>query len=348
MLPANVGTTMKDTVYEDGRGRLFRFHRPDERSASTQRAWESHVPVLIVPSLINRWYVMDLRKGSSLAAALTDGTPWTTYLYDWGVPEDEDRYESWDDVLATLERVVRQVLKDSGASQVALVGYCMGATLSSIYTALYPTKVASFVNLLGPIDFAHAGRLGTMVDPRWFDPYAMTSAGNLSAAQMQAGFLALSPTNAVTKWIRFADKMFDPDARESFQALETWANDNVPFPGGAYVTYIKELYQENRLVHGDHWARGRRVDLSRITCPLLTVVAQRDAICPPRSALALHDVVRSVTKDVLSVPGGHVGAMVGSRAAKELYPRVVSFLEAHGAKREALRTRVARLPESRL
>lgn len=342
-----IAPTGKDTVYRDGRGSLYRFHGKRQDSSISAPAGQTHVPVLLVPSLINRWYVMDLREGASLVSALTTDTPWTTYLFDWGVPEDEDRFVSWDDVLGTLERVVRHVLEDSGATQVALVGYCMGSTICAIEAALHPSKVAAFVNLLGPIDFAHAGKLGMMVDPRWFDPFAMTAPGNITPWQMQAGFRALSPTAQVSKWVHLLERIWDPSAREAFVALETWANDNVPFPGGAYATYIKELYQENRLIHGDHWARGRRVDLSRITCPLLTVVAQKDAICPPRAALALHDVATSSVKDVVSVPGGHVGAMVGSRASKELYPKVTEWLFRH-AVRQVAPMRVALLPESRL
>jgi polyhydroxyalkanoate synthase len=348
MWNARVAPTGKDTILTEGHGSLFRFHRPDGSAHDASEA-KSHAPVLIVPPLINRWYVMDLREGASFAAAMT-GTaespaPWGTYLWDWGVAEDEDRYRSWDDLIATLERAVRHVLADSGASKVTLVGYCMGATLAAIHAALYPSKTAAFVNLLGPIDFAHAGRLGTMVDARWFDPFAMTAAGNVSAAQMQAGFLALAPTTALSKWVNLASHLSDPTARRAFAALETWSNDNVAFPAGAYATYIQELYQENRLVHGAHWARGRRVDLSRITCALLTVVAQRDAICPARAALGLADVASSKVKDIISVPGGHVGAVVGRRAAADLYPAVASWLHRHDAMASLTpKPRVALLP----
>jgi polyhydroxyalkanoate synthase len=237
---------------------------------------------------------------------------------------------------------VRRVLRLSGASKVAIVGYCMGGTLSGIYAALNPDRVAALVNLAGPFDFSRAGRLATMVDRRWFDPEAMTAAGNLSPLQMQSGFLALAPTGSISKWVGLADKMHDPRAREAFAALETWASDNIPFPAAAYVTYIKELYQENLLVRGEHWVRGERVDLARITCPVLTVVAERDAICPPEAATALNDHTSSRVKDVLSVPGGHVGAVVGSRASKELYPRMRAWLEQHGA------VSAGRVPESRL
>jgi polyhydroxyalkanoate synthase len=340
MFEARVAPTPKDTVHREGKGSLYRF-RGTARESSQARA-RSHVPVLLVPSMINRWYVLDLREGASLAAALSAGAPWETYCFDWGIPEDEDRYVAWDDVVARLDRVVRRVLRLSGASKVAIVGYCMGGTLSGIYTALNPERVAALVNLAGPFDFSRAGRLGTMVDPRWFDPAAMTAAGNLSALQMQSGFLALAPTGSISKWVGLADKIHDPRAREAFAALETWASDNIPFPAAAYVTYIKELYQENLLVRGEHRVRGERVDLARITCPVLSIVAERDAICPPEAATALNDHTSSRVKDVLSVPGGHVGAVVGSRAAKELYPRMRAWLEQHTS------VPATRVPESRL
>ncbi len=118
-----------------------------------------------------------------------------------------------------------------------------------------------------------------------------------------------------------------PAAIESFQALEAWAGDNVPFPGAAYATYIGDLYQQNLLVQGRHHVRGRRVDLGDIRCPVLTVVADRDAICPPAAATALNDRSGATDREVISVPGGHVGAVVGGKAAKVLYPALAAWLE---------------------
>jgi polyhydroxyalkanoate synthase len=335
--------TPRDTLYRDGRGSVFRFRPPASSGWGDEGGGLStHVPVLLVPSMLHQWYVLDLCEGGRVAAALSNGTPWETYCLDWGVPEDEDRYVEWDDIVARLERAVKFVQRSTGAKKVALVGYSMGATLAAIYAALRPETVAALVNIAGPIDFSESGRLGAMVDPRWFDAEAIASAGNISALQMQSGFLALRPAHALSRWVRAMDEVHDSDARAATAALEAWANDTIPFPAAAYVTYIQELYQENRLVRGEHRVRGVRVDLSRITCPHLSVVADRDGVCPASSTTALGDHTRSTVKDVMTIPGGHVGAVTGAEASTELYPHLVAWLAQHAVRHIML------APESRL
>lgn len=323
MLEARIAPTPKDTVLRDGKGSVYRFRGAGRAG--------SHVPVLLVPSMLTRWYVLDLRKGASLAAALSAGAPWDTFLLDWGTPDDEDRYVSWDDLVARLDRVIRRVLRLTGAPKVALVGNSMGGTLAGIYTALRPGNVAAFVNLTGPFDFSEAGRLRAMVDPRWFDADAIGAAGNVAGLQLYGGIMSLSPTRALTKWVTFADEIHDPQARAEFAAFHALEHDHVPFPGAAYATYIKELYQQNRLVRGEHVVRGERVDLTRITCPVLSIVAERDPVCPAKAVTALNDKVSSSVKDVLAIPGGHVSSIAGRRAAQELYPKMKAWLETHGA-----------------
>ncbi len=310
--------TPKDTIHRDGTAALYRFRRETEGSPGG-------LPLLLVPSMINRWYVLDLRAGASMAAALT-GAGVDTFCLDWGVPEDEDRYLTWADVLDRLSRAVRAVRRATGAPRVGLLGYCMGGTLAGIWSALHAEQVAALINLAGPFDFSEAGFLGAMVDARHFDAEAVAAAGNVSPQQMQAGFMALRPTNQIAKWVGLLDRAFDPAAVESFQALEAWSGDNVPFPGAAYATYIGELYQKNLLVRGEHFVRGKRADLGNIRCPVLTVVADRDTICPPAAATALNDRSGSTDREVLTVAGGHVGAVVGGKAPKVLYPALAAWL----------------------
>lgn len=315
----NLAPTPRDTVLEDGPARLVHF-RPSEGAERAEAA-----PVFLVPSLINRWYVLDLRKGASLAEALTrEGLD--VWMLDWGVPQDEDRHWRWDDLLRRLARMQRRARRETGAQALSVLGYCMGATVSGIHAALEPERIAGFVNLLGPFDFAHAGLLGLMADARWFDAEAVAEAGNVSAVQMQSAFQLLRPTATLAKWVSVLERGADPAFREGYEALEAWANDNIPFPAAAYRTYIEELYQKNALVQGRHHALGRRVDLRKVACPVLTITATRDAICPPPAALALAQACGAKDREHLEVPGGHVGAVVGSRAARDLYPKVAAWL----------------------
>lgn len=317
--PPPLAPSPRSELAVDGTSRLYHFHRPEGAPEPPP------LPLLIVPSLINRWYVVDLRDGASLVQGLTRAGI-DTYCLDWGVPEDEDRHTSWDEVIDRLRRTVRRVQRDAGVSKVGILGYCMGSTVAGIYAALYPDTVAAFVNLAGPFDFSKGGLLAELVDARWFDADAIADAGSVSATQMQSGFSALRPTLDLAKWVRFADRAHDPKARVAFRTLEAWANDNIPFPGEAYRTYIRELYQENRLLEGTHRVRGRVADLGNISCPVLSIVAERDAICPPDAATALNRACGSSDTRVLSVPGGHVGAVIGSRASRELYPATAEWL----------------------
>ncbi len=327
--------TPNDVVLRDGTTRLLHFRGTAPRDASA-------LPLLLVPSLINKWYVLDLRRGASLVEALTGGGV-DTFCLDWVGAEDEDRHASWDDIVAKIARAMRFVARETGAPRVGLLGYCMGGTLAAIAAALAPERVAALVNLAGPIDFAHAGALGEMVSPEFFDVDAIAGAGNVSALQMQSGFVMLRPTLAIAKWVGYLDRLHDPAQRAAFSALEAWSSDNVAFPAAAYVTYIRELYQKNLLCQGEHHVAGKRVDLRRITCPVLTVVAQSDTICPPAAACALGELSGAVEKEVLTVPGGHVGAVVGSRATRELYPPMVAWLRRHLADRAAPPRRLSSL-----
>ncbi len=325
--PPPLAQTPRDELALEGGAKLYRF-----------RGAASGTPLLLVPSLINRWYVLDLRPGASLVEALV-GAGFDVWCLDWGVPEAEDRYLDWEAVLARLARAVRRVRREVHAERVAMLGYCMGGTLTAIYAAQHASELAALVTLAAPIDFAAGGQLRCMVEPSWFDADAIADAGNVSPHQMQSGFVALRPTLDLGKLVSLPDLAVDPDARGAFLALDAWASDNIPFPAEAYRRYIRDLYQGNELVAGTHRVGGREVWLGAITCPTLVITASRDSICPPRAATALLDHIGASDRDALEVPGGHVGAVVGSRAAREMYPALARWL--------APRLRAA-LPTSRL
>ncbi|MGE5185950.1 MAG: alpha/beta fold hydrolase [Acidobacteriota bacterium] len=324
--PPPLAQTPRDELALEGGAKLYRFGGGAGRGT----------PLLLVPSLINRWYVLDLRPGASLVEALV-GAGFDVWCLDWGVPEAEDRFLDWEAVLARLARATRRVLREAGADKLAVLGYCMGGTLTAIHVAQHAKQIAALITLAAPIDFELGGQLRCMVEPRWFDADAIADAGNVAPQQMQSGFVALRPTLELGKLASLPDLAADPAARGAFLALDAWASDNIPFPAEAYRRYIADMYQGNQLVAGTHRVRGREVKLGDIRSPTLVITASRDAICPPRAALALLDHVGSAERDALEVPGGHVGAVVGSKAAREMYPALVRWLQPRLQARDAAR-----------
>ncbi len=70
----------------------------------------------------------------------------------------------------------------------------------------------------------------------------------------------------------------------SLLAVSKWVDDGVPFPGEAFRRWIRDFYQQNRLARGELELRGRRVELSNITCPVLNIAGEKDFICPVSQA----------------------------------------------------------------
>ena len=108
--------TPYDVVATEGTARLLRFVGPRKGK-----------PLLLVPSLINQWYVLDLRAGASLVAALVE-SGLDVWCLDWGAPEDEDRYRGWDGELG------RQI-RDGNTSLAELAGRVESGEISPTPTS---------------------------------------------------------------------------------------------------------------------------------------------------------------------------------------------------------------------
>jgi poly(3-hydroxyalkanoate) synthetase len=89
--------------------------------------------------------------------------------------------------------------------------------------------------------------------------------------------------------------------------METWLNDNVPVPGEVFREFVKYLYQQNLLVQNRLTVGRHTVDLKRITCPVLNLMALRDDLVPPAQSQPFNDLVGSQDKESITLPTGHIG-----------------------------------------
>jgi polyhydroxyalkanoate synthase len=313
--PPPVGQTPHTVAWAENKWRLLRFS-PAERRHET--------PVLLVPSLINRWYVLDLGPGRSFIEWLV-AQGHEVLCVDWGTPGDEDRYLTWDDIGGRyLGRAVRIAARETGRTH--LLGYCLGGTLTTAYAAAFPEGIASLTALAAPIDFEHAGIMSTWTRTPSFDVGALVDAfGNVPWPLMQASFRMLKPTQQAGKLVALLDRAWDDEFLDGFLATERWGNDNVSFPGACYERYIEELYRRNLLVAGGFSVCGRPARLPAISCPVLAIAFTDDHIVPLASAKPLIDLAGARDKQLVVDRGGHVGAVVSLKAKGRLWPALHTF-----------------------
>lgn len=320
-----VGVTPADVFWQENKWKLLRYRaRPEGISHQT--------PVLLVPSLINRHYVLDLMPGKSFAEYLV-AQGFDVFCIDWGTPGDEDRYVTFDDVVdGALGRAIRKVSSTVAHDRTHVLGYCMGGTLTAIHGAVHPEHLQSFVALAAPVKFNDGSLLSQWTRLKGFDLDALVSGtGNVPWQLLQSAFQLLRPTLPLQKAVTLIDRAWNDEYLDGHLALEAWGNDNVSIPGEFYRTYIRDLYQQDLLLDGRFALKGQKVELKNLVCPTLAVTFEHDNIVPGPSAAALIDACGAKDKQHLHLPGGHVGAVVSKHAAKTLWPQLVAFYERHDA-----------------
>lgn len=287
-------------------------------------------PLLFVFALVNRPYILDLRPGKSVVARFLE-RGFDVYNLDWGVPTPGDCHLTLADyVLRYLDHAVDRLRERTGVPQVNILGYCMGGTMSAMYAALRPDRVRNLILLAAPMDWsARDSLLSVWTDPRYFDvDRVVDTFGNMPPAWLQGSFLMLKPVqNLLEKWLNFSENMHDEKFLEDFVAMETWLNDNIPVAGETFRQFVKDCFQNNLLIQGRLELDGQRVDLRRIHCPILNLIAAQDHLVPPSQSRSFNDAVGSRDRRTITFPAGHIGMAVGRRAHQELWPQVCDWLE---------------------
>jgi polyhydroxyalkanoate synthase len=318
-----VGTTPCDVVHERGKHRLLRYRR------ETPPRWAE--PIVFCYALVNRPYILDLQPDKSVVRQyLAQG--FDVYIIDWGVPSHEDRSLTLEHyVLDYLNEAVEHVLRASGCRSLHMLGYCMGGTFATMLAALRPERAASLTLMASPLEFSgRESLLNLWTQPEVFDVDAFVEMhGNCPAWFLQSCFQNIKPVqNLIQKNLALLESLEDRQFLANYFAMELWVNDNIPVAGETFRSFVKDLYQHNRLVKGELRLGGERVDLKRIACPMLLLMAKNDHLVPPSSTEGVRAHVGSRDVESVVIDAGHVGLVVGGKAQKKLWPDATRWLGA--------------------
>src|SRR5438093_1605333 len=238
--------------------------------------------------------VLDLQSDKSwVRSLLSQG--FDVYLIDWKPPTAADKYVSFDDyVNCYIDDCVNTVLKKTKVDKLTLHGYCMGATMSTMYTTLHQEKVRNLA-VIAPVvdtekDTTVIGNLAKNMDVNKM----VNIIGNLPAEQLYACYSALKPfKQGVNKYFNLVQNIDNDQFVGNFLRIEKWLYDTPPIAGETFRQWIGDIYQKNLFVKNELKLGSELIDLSRIKVPLLNIVADEDHLVSPPCSAPLNDEVSS-------------------------------------------------------
>ncbi len=318
-LDTEIAVTPYDVVYEEDRVKL-KHYKP---AAGIQLKR----PLLVVYALINRETMLDLQPGKSVVQNfLKQGID--VYMIDWGYPARKDRYLTIDDhVNGYMDNIVEFILKKHHLDKIHLMGICMGGTFCVIYSALHSKKIKNLVTTVTPTNFdTQQGLLHIWMKEMDVDRIVDTY-GNIPGDIMNIGFLLLNPARLmIDKYLGFIENMANKNFVENFVRMEKWIFDSPDVPGETFRQFVRDCYQKNLLIQSKMEVGGKRVDLKKITMPLLNYYGKYDHLVPPEACELLTSKVGSQDVEDICLDTGHIGIYVSSKCQREFAPRIARWL----------------------
>ncbi|HEX4260268.1 MAG TPA: alpha/beta fold hydrolase [Acetobacteraceae bacterium] len=300
-------------IWTEGNSRLLDF-RP-----------EGGMPVVVVPSLVNRAYVLDLAPGRSMLRHLA-GTGLRPLLLDWGWPGAvERRFTLTDYVAGRLERAIAAV-----GAPLVLAGYCMGGLLAVAAAQRRPEQVRALALLATPWDFhapdpAAAAQLALAAPA--LEPL-LAATGTLPIDALQSLFALLDPDGIAEKYRGFAQLPQRGERARWFVALEDWLNDGIPLAAPVAREALDLWYGANAPARGEWRIAGLAVQPEALALPAFVAIPARDRIVPPESAQPLAELIAGARAHAPAA--GHIGMVAGSSARAALWTPLADWISGLG------------------
>jgi len=269
------------------------------------------VPLLLVWSLVNRYYILDLAPGRSfIEFAVGRGIP--VFVTSWRNPTRAQAHWDLDTYAQALLSAMDVVREISGSERTGTIGLCAGgqllaATLAHL-AAMGEDRVAYACFGVSQLDMSVPSATGILLHP------AVTEAAR--AVSMASGVVDGRDIAAVFSWLRPNDLVWnywvnnylmgqDPPA---FDVL-AWNNDTTRIAGGVQRDLV-EIAEHNLLAEpAGCTLLGVPVDLSKVTVDSYVIGAETDHLVPWHGSYRTTQLLGGESTFVLS-GGGHIQHLV--------------------------------------
>lgn len=310
---------VREHVFSIDKIKLYHY-RPRTKQLNT-------TPLLVVFATVNRPEILDLfPENSFIGGLLKNGMD--VYLLDWGYPDLKDKHITFDCyVNEYLNACVKFIAAKSPEHKINLLGICQGGVICLCYTAL-AQDIKNLVLISTPIDFhtqdnTVANFLNTINMDALVDVF-----GNVPGIWLTQFFISLRPFELVgKKYLRFTDNLQNQTLTERFLRVEKWLNDAPDQPGAAFAKLAAEFYKKNKLIKGNILINGQKVDLKKLSVPILNVMASEDEIVPMSASKALKKFIPTEHYTEKVFPSGHIGIYVSDKVGGTMSQAIAEWLK---------------------
>jgi polyhydroxyalkanoate synthase len=307
--------------------------------------------LLVIYAPINRYHILDLKPSKSVVRTLLNNGS-DVYLLDWGYPDKKDNeltlknfIDYVDDavnVIIQSRSITTSSLSSSTPIKISILGYCWGGILSLIYTATASNQknIDKLILMATPVDFSKDNTTVSMWSKSIDANKIIGTIGHFDGYLLDFVFNMRNPSKFLfAKYFNLWKNMDNKDFINTFVAVEKWLHDTPPIPGELYKKIVKDCYNANLLISGkmqlykkvanevDKDDVNNKININRITVPVLSIIAEKDDLVSPMSSLAITDYITSKEKTVFKHPGGHVSLCISNEAHKELWPKVARWIK---------------------
>ena len=303
------------------------------------------IPLLLVPPLGVIADTFDLMPDRSLVRYMA-ARGFKVYMIDWGTPTRKHanlRLQDYADRM--MNEAIEAVLAHSGASQVSLLGWCMGGLLSLMQAGLKrDARIANLVTVASPIDtrqgsgvIAGMGRaintpaklMGKLTGFRLLnvDPQKMHMPGWITTL----AFKMTDPVGSVTTYWDLLMRLWDREFVVNHSTTADYLNNMLAYPAGVVQDMLVRVTVGNKLAKGEIRLGNRISRFANIQAPLYVFAGATDALVSPSTAMAIIDLVSSADKRFEVAPGGHMGVILGSKAREHVWKNSADWLAERSA-----------------
>ena len=305
-------------VYQKDKIKLYHYQHQTKKICK--------IPLLIVFSTVNRPEILDLLPEQSLIGELLR-QGMDIYLLDWGYPDQNDKNIYFNKYITEyLHQCVQYIIKNSKQEQISLLGVCQGGIICLCYATLF-SYIKNLILISTPINFHTKNNIVSKFIQKIETNDIGKIDSNISGNILTQFFISLRPFELLgKKYLKMMENISDKSWIDKFLLIEKWLHDAPDQPNKAFVDFVNDYYQENKLIHKKISVDGHLIDLSQINLPVLNIMAKEDQLVPMSASKALKKYIHPQYYSTLLLEGGHIGIYVSKKHCQHLTSSITKWL----------------------